>query len=91
MDDGEIWRTFSAALFADFREEDQFHSKKPLLAHYTSLDVLENILKSNEIWFSNPLFMNDSEEVKFGIMNGARVFKNSKAISDALASVSVVE
>ena len=36
---------------------------KPLLAHYTSISNLEKILKDDEIWLSNPLFMNDLEEV----------------------------
>ncbi len=41
--------------------------ERPLLAHYTSIEVLEQIFKNREIWFSNPLFMNDLEEVRFGI------------------------
>ena len=40
----------------------------PLLAHYTSIDVIEKILRSEEIWFSNPLFMNDLEEMRFGML-----------------------
>ena len=47
----------------------------PLLAHYTSLSVLEKILKTDELWLSNPLFMNDLEEVRFGALasfTGAR-------------------
>ena len=33
----------------------------------TSMAVLESILRENVVWFSNPLFMNDLEEVRFGI------------------------
>jgi hypothetical protein len=40
-----------------------FPQKRLLVAHYTTLEVLEKILGTNEIWFSNPLFMNDLEEV----------------------------
>lgn len=48
--------------------------RRPLLAHYTSLVALEAIMKSDELWFSNPLFMNDLEEVRFGINQGQRLF-----------------
>lgn len=45
---------------------------RPLLAHYTSLEVLEKIFLTNEIWFSNPLFMNDLQEMRFGILEGVK-------------------
>lgn len=48
--------------------------KKPLLAHYTSLISIEKIVKGNELWFSNPLFMNDLHEVRFGMLEGIRIF-----------------
>jgi hypothetical protein len=47
---------------------------RPLLAHYTSLEVLEKIFISNELWFSNPLFMNDLQEMRFGMLEGFKVF-----------------
>ncbi len=35
-------------------------TEKPLLlAHYTSVQVVEQIVKHEELWFSNPLYMND--------------------------------
>jgi hypothetical protein len=43
-------------LYSDIPEEDEFYVTKPLLAHYTSLEALERILQSNEVWFSNPLY-----------------------------------
>ena len=55
-----------------------------MLAHYTSIEAMENILKSNELWFSNPLFMNDIEEVIFGFMNGLTKIKDSDAIKEAM-------
>lgn len=64
MNDLEIVQAFSP-LYDDVKEADQFYVKKPLLAHYTSLSTLEKILETDEIWFSNPLFMNDLEEVRF--------------------------
>ena len=45
---------------------------KPLLAHYTSLDVLTKIMENEEIWLSNPLFMNDMQEMRFGMIEGQK-------------------
>ncbi len=83
MDDGAILNLFQP-LYNDIKEEDDFFNKKPLLAHYTSLDVLEKILTTEEIWFSNPLFMNDLEEVRFGVLHGARATKENEIIRSAL-------
>jgi hypothetical protein len=82
MNDEEIRKLFEP-LWADLRPEDSFPAKRPLLAHYTSIAVLESILKHNEIWLSNPLFMNDLEEVRFGLTNGARLFLESSEIQSA--------
>jgi hypothetical protein len=70
-------------LFADLRGNDSFPAKRPLLAHYTSIGGLEAILRTNELWLSNPLFMNDMEEVRFGIHTGARLFLGSSEIESA--------
>jgi hypothetical protein len=45
-----------------------------LLAHYTSVQVIEKILKGNEVWLSNPLYMNDLEEMRAGIILAAQLF-----------------
>ena len=71
-------------LFSEFEGEDEYPNKRPLLAHYTSLNVVESILKNDEIWFSNPLLMNDLEEVRFGYIHGARIAKESVDIKNAL-------
>lgn len=53
---------------------------RPLhLAHYTSLSVLEKIILNNEIWFSHPRFMNDYEEMQFGIQEGIKILKEQSA------------
>ncbi|HEX4266598.1 MAG TPA: DUF2971 domain-containing protein [Steroidobacteraceae bacterium] len=52
-----------------------------MLAHYTSIDALEGIVRSNELWFSHPLAMNDSEELRFGMQLGASVFRGSQALA----------
>jgi hypothetical protein len=86
MDDTAVLRLFDP-LYADFRPEDAFHIKKPLLAHYTTIPVLEKILTTNEIWFSNPLFMNDIEEVRFGVLQGNSLVMGSKQIAIACKTV----
>lgn len=86
MNDLEIVQAFSP-LYDDVKEADQFYVKKPLLAHYTSLSTLEKILKADEIWFSNPLFMNDLEEVKFGVLRGVDLVLRSQEIRNACRSV----
>ena len=77
MDDVQIFKLFDP-LFADLLKGGSFPAKRPLLAHYTSITVLEAILRSNEIWFSNPLFMNDVEEVRFGINAGAKSLSDKR-------------
>jgi Protein of unknown function (DUF2971) len=87
MDDQTVWNLFQP-LYDDIKEEDEFFNKKPFLAHYTSLDVLEKILTTGEIWFSNPLFMNDLEEVRFGVLRGASALKENEIIRGALKTAS---
>src|ERR1700737_1061479 len=82
MDEVQIFKMFEP-LFADLLEGDSFPAKRPLLAHYTSIQALEAMLRSNEIWFSNPLFMNDMEEVRFGINAGANLFLTSTEVESA--------
>jgi hypothetical protein len=63
----------------------------PLLAHYTSIDVIKKILRSEEIWFSNPLFMNDVEEMRFGMLEGKRLFEESDAVKQFAGSQARVD
>jgi hypothetical protein len=83
MNENEIWVNFSQALWSDIDESETFPSKRPLLAHYTSVDTLEKIMSSDEIWFSNPLNMNDLEELRFVILEGANAFRKNQKIVDA--------
>ncbi len=85
MDEVELFKLFDP-LFADLRTADTFPTKRPLLAHYTSISVLEAILRNDEVWLSNPLFMNDMEEVRFGINAGANLFLTSSEIESACGS-----
>jgi hypothetical protein len=86
MDAGEIWGPFNKALYDDLKKEDLFPYARPLLAHYTSLSSLESILKTDEIWFSNPLFMNDVEEIIFGIVHGITKIRDNSEIKKSLVT-----
>jgi len=83
--DHEISNAFSP-IFSQPHDSNSFPIKRPLLAHYTSIAILEQILKTDEIWFSNPLFMNDFEELRFGIQQGIQAFWGSEAIKTACRS-----
>jgi Protein of unknown function (DUF2971) len=75
-----IFELFRSALFDDLQSGETFPEKRPLLAHYTTVQVLEKILTNSEIWFSNPLYMNDLQEVRFGINEGYEVVLTSEEI-----------
>jgi hypothetical protein len=81
-DDNIILELFQP-LYADLRPENSFENKRPLLAHYTTVGALEKILAKDELWFSNPLFMNDFEEVRFGVLTGMGLIMNSDQIASA--------
>jgi hypothetical protein len=84
VDDNTIRQHFQQ--LNDLNAEDAFQLKKPLLAHYTTIQVLEKILATGELWFSSPLYMNDLEEVRFGIFEGQKLIMESKEIDDACSS-----
>jgi hypothetical protein len=85
MSDDEI-RNLFAPLWTEVQGEDCFPNKRPLLAHYTSVPVLESILRTNEIWFSHPLLMNDPQEVTFGLNAAAQLLFTSESIRTACQS-----
>jgi len=68
------------ALFKDLDSENDFSIKKPFLAHYSSIANIENIISSKEIWLSNPLLMNDIEELRYGLVEAKDRFYNNNAI-----------
>jgi hypothetical protein len=79
--DEEILRLFdplNSAFAHQPRPANQF-----LLAHYTSIRVMESILKNSEVWFSNPLFMNDLQEMRFGLNEGTKFFSNIELLKRA--------
>jgi len=80
VEDLKVFQHFNS-LFDDFSYQD--FATAPLLAHYTSIEVAEKILMENTIWLSNPLFMNDLEEIRFIILNGTQILQGSSEIKAA--------
>ena len=67
-------RDIFALLHADLTNMVTIADRPTFLAHYTSLEVLEKIMQHNELWFSHPFFMNDLQEMRFGIVEGCKIF-----------------
>ena len=55
----------------------------PLLAHYTSIATLERIAQTGEIWFSNPLYMNDVDELRYGMSLGLHAVRTHAGLRQA--------
>lgn len=55
----------------------------PLLAHYTSISTLERISRTGEIWFSNPLYMNDVDELRYGMSLGVHAVRSHPGLREA--------
>lgn len=81
-----ITEALTTALWSDFESENDFPSKRPLLAHYTSVSTLEKIVSTNQVWLSNPLYMNDLEELRFGMNAGADDFRSSQHLAEVCES-----
>lgn len=83
MSEPTLFDAFWKPLISDWDLERSFPSVRPLLAHYTSINALEGIVGSEEIWFSHPLAMNDSEELRFGMQLGDSAFRGSRSLAVA--------
>lgn len=60
--------------------------RRPKLAHYTSMANVESILRNKEVWLSNPLLMNDYDEIRFGISRGIEAIKDCDELKSSLKS-----
>ncbi|MBI6672553.1 DUF2971 domain-containing protein [Pseudomonas syringae] len=78
-----IEENIHAVVWGDVETKGDSHNRPPLLSHYTSVAVLEGMMANDEIWFSHPLYMNDSEELRFGMIEGANAFRNSAELKAA--------
>jgi len=81
--DNALWNRFATPLWSDVASDDEYYNRKPHLAHYTSIANVENILRTNELWFANPLYMNDYEEIRFGINQGLEIVTRSVDLRNA--------
>ena len=75
-------------LWDDIDEITTYPSATPMLAHYTSINNMENILRTDETWFSNPLNMNDHEELRYVLLEAHNKFYENQSLRDAFNNVS---
>lgn len=76
-------KAIHSVIWDDLEEQNDFPAQRPLLAHYTSLAVLDMMMGNDEIWFSHPLYMNDLEELRFGMIEGANAFRVNSELKSA--------
>ena len=80
--DADVMNLF-VPLWSDIVEAEEYPAQRPLLAHYTNVVAFEGIFGKDEFWLSNPLFMNDHEEMRFGMVEGNQLMLNSQLIKEA--------
>jgi hypothetical protein len=68
-------------LWSDMQREPAA-GELPLLAHYTSIATLERIAQTGEIWFSNPLYMNDVDELRYGMNLGMHAVRSHAGLRE---------
>ncbi|MEZ0239002.1 MAG: DUF2971 domain-containing protein [Methylophilaceae bacterium] len=78
----DVWNR----LHSDLDDDHDFPAQRPILAHYSSIATLEKVFISDEVWLSNPLNMNDVEELRFGLNEAAHAFYSHDGLLDALKS-----
>jgi len=76
-------------LWDDVTDQGNYPHSRPLWGHYTSVATLEKILQGDELWFSNPLYMNDYEELRYGMNTGASEFRTHRGLIEACGSARV--
>lgn len=83
----EQFKIIDELIWSNFRKNNP--EKKPHIAHYTSLQTVESILRNGEIWFSHPLAMNDHEELLYGLIKGEETLHKSQKLKDFFVDKSV--
>jgi len=84
MSDNIDYKAYLRPIWADLRPADQrFPAFRPLVAHYCSIATLEAVAKNEQFWFSNPLYMNDYEELVFGLANSRNRFLQNTPVRNA--------
>jgi hypothetical protein len=74
--------SLARVLWSDMQPEPA-PGELPLLAHYTSILTLERIAQTGEIWFSNPLYMNDVDELRYGMNLGLHAVRSHIGLREA--------
>ena len=74
--------TLDRVLWSDMQPQPAA-GQLPLLAHYTSIGTLERIAQTGEIWFSNPLYMNDVDELRYGMNLGLHAVRTHAGLREA--------
>jgi len=74
--------TLDRVLWSDMQRQPA-PGQLPLLAHYTSIGTLERIAQTGEIWFSNPLYMNDVDELRYGMNLGLHAVRSHTGLREA--------
>jgi hypothetical protein len=75
-------QTLESVLWSDLQPQPA-PGRLPLLAHYTSIKTLEKIAQTGEIWFSNPLYMNDVDELRYGMNLGLHAVRSHTGLREA--------
>lgn len=76
---------FMALLWSDVANDLlNYPARRPLLAHYTSIDVAFQILTGRELWLSNPLRMNDRDEASFIVRSSLSLLASHEGIKRSL-------
>lgn len=75
-----LFAALAEPLWNDVDVRKHLPINRPLLAHYTSVDNLRNILTGQELWLSNPLSMNDHEEMYYGLQQGMQAISEHKEL-----------
>lgn len=73
---GALWKGIDKTVFPD-------PGNLPQLAHYTSVATLATILEKREIWFTSPLYMNDTQELAFAITQGSNALMRDPELAEA--------
>ncbi len=71
-------------LWDDINDDISYPNVRPKLSHYTSIENIENILRTDEIWFSNPLNMNDYEELRYVVLEAHKMFYENDNLQIAI-------
>jgi hypothetical protein len=60
--------------------------RRPLLAHYTSIEVVRSLLVDHTAWLSNPLLMNDWQELAWGLNQARQILSTASEFASIFPS-----